>query len=87
MNIAIEPIQYGLNRQATSVEAIWAEIPFDAENYCIKLLLKDAETNLLDIVEIPISRTDYEALGDSEDSRVNVLIANAGMVRVEDMGI
>jgi len=82
MNIQIESIQYGLDKHAVLLEASFGEKPFFSDEYCIKLLLKDSETNLLDTVEVCLAKSEYTALGATEEARLDAILASKGIVKV-----
>lgn len=82
MNIKIQPIPYGLNKQAIFIEPIWGETPFFGTDFCLKLNFKDEYTNYLYEDIFRLSREDYEALGETKEEKFDNWLNKIGISRV-----
>lgn len=75
----IQPIPYGLNRNATSIFLEWESKEFYSNEVCLKINLLDESNNLIETICQKMETANYMALGATKEDRALAILTELGI--------
>ena len=82
MNIQIEPIQFGLDQQATSITLDWGKKELFSDDLTFIINFFDSENNLISVKEVPITTAQYISKGETKEERVDTILSELGIIKI-----
>ena len=84
MNIQIEPIPFGLDKQATSITLDWGKKGFFSDDLTLIINFFDEDNDFFSVKEVPITTAEYISKGATKEERIDNILNDLGTVKIEE---